>query len=267
MDDEGAKRLNVLGFTTISVLGTLSLIVGLIIGVTKEPDAQRLSTVLTTVGWVLLAIAALIVVRASARDLRRWLADIFASAKRHEELAAAATALGLRSTAPGNARLDIAFPFGATVSRVAAIFAGTWRGLDVRIFDCWRPRPLLSQSGPEQWTCAILPVGRSDIEVKISRRSLATRIADLAGMPGMTFRDSEFDRAFRVEAASNHDARLLDECVRTRLLEDIPDGRMAIEIADGRLLYCRARVPLDERGALLEAAKRLRDALRESPAG
>jgi hypothetical protein len=256
---DGPSRLKLLGFSVIGVLGTLSVIVGLVAGVRHEPDAQRLSSILTYAGWILLAIAAVIVLQAGAIDLRTFLADFFPNAERDAQTAAVADTLGLRSLARKDATIDMTFPFGDDVRRVATIFAGTWRGIDVQIFDCWRRRHDPTRRDSEQWTCAILPMSRTGVEIQISRQSMVGRIKDVVAWRS-TFDDPPFDHAFRVEAAGAEDAKLVDERVRSRLLEDTPKDRVAIEIEDGRMLYCTGRIPLEERGALLEIAKRLRDA-------
>ena len=255
------SRLKMFGFTVIALAGTVSLIVGVVAGVRDEPDARRLSTVLTDAGWILLAVAAVIVVQAGATDARRWLGDFFPNAQRREETAAAAGALGLRSLERKDANIDLTFPFGDDVLRAATVFAGVWRGLEVQVFDCWRVRRgPTTRRDPEQWTCAILPMSRTGVELEISRQSVLSRIEDAVASGSTTFGDEAFDRAFRVETASEEDARLVDERVRSRLLEDTPKDRVAIEIEGGRMLYCCARIPMQERGALLEIAKRLSDA-------
>jgi hypothetical protein len=244
-------------FTVIALAGTVSLIVGLVAGVREDPDAGRLSTVLTYAGWILLGVAASFVVKAGATDARRWLGDFFPNAERREQTAAAAGALGLRSLARKDAHIDLTFPFGHDVLRAATVFAGIWRGLEVQVFDCWRVRhEPTTRRDIEEWTCAILPMSRTEVEIEISRQSVPSRIGDAAST---TFGDEPFDRVFRVETASEEDARLVDKNVRSRLLEDTPKDRVAIEIEDGRMLYCCARIPMEERGALLETAKRLND--------
>lgn len=254
-----SRRLKLLSFAVIGVAGTLSLIVGGIVGVTHEPDAQRLSSVLTTAGWLLLGAAAIVVLLAGVTDARWWLADFFPNSERREHTEAAAGALGLRSLTRKEARVDMTFPFGDDVRHVATVFAGSWRGLEVQIFDCRRARRDPIRRDAEQWTCAILPMSRTGAEIEISRQSMLTRIKAVVSETGTTFGDRSFDSAFHVETASEEDARLLDDRVRSRLLEDTPKDRVAIEIEGGRMLYCCARIPVEERGSLLEIAKRLND--------
>jgi hypothetical protein len=249
-----------LGFTVIGVLGTVSLIAGVVVGVTKDADSQRLSSVLTYAGWILLAVAAVIVMQAGLKDARTFLGDFFPNAERREQADAAAAALGLRSLARKEAVIDMTFPFGDDVLRVATVFAGTWRGLDLQIFDCWRSRRDLTGRHSEQWTCAIFPMSQTGAELEISRQSTLTRIETVVGGTSTTFGDTQFDHAFRVEGATDQDVRLIDERVRARLLEDTPNDRVAIEIEGGRMLYCCARIPMEERGELLGIAKKLRDA-------
>jgi hypothetical protein len=242
-------------------LGTLGVIVGVVVGSSTDADSQRLSSVLTYTGWILLAVAAAIVLQAALKDIRTFFADFFPNTERREQTAAVAATLGLRSLARKDANIDMTFPFGDDVLRAATVFAGNWRGLDLQVFDCWRTRRSdLTRRDSEQWTCAILPIGQPGVELAISRQSTLTRIETAVGMTGTTFDDPPFDQAFRVEAATDQDMRLVDARVRSRLLEDTPKERVAIEIEDGRMLYCCARIPIEERGELLEIAKRLRDA-------
>ena len=249
-----------LGFTVIGVLGTLGVIAGVVVGSGTHPDSQ-LSSVLTYTGWILLAVAAVIVLQAGLKDIRTFFADFFPNTERREQTAAVAATLGLRSLARKDANIDMTFPFGDDVLRAATVFAGNWRGLDLQVFDCWRTRRGdLMRNRSEQWTCAILPISQPGVELAISRQSTLTRIETAVGMTGTTFNDPSFDQAFRVEGATDQDTRLVDARVRSRLLEDTPKDRVAIEIEDSRMLYCCARIPIEERGALLEIAKRLRDA-------
>lgn len=254
-----SSRLTLLGFFVIGAIGTLSVIVGLVIGVKRDADAQLLSSVLTYLGWILLAVAAVIVLQAGLKDVRRFLADFFPNAEREARTRAAAAALGLRSLPREEATIDMTFPFGDDVRRVATVFAGTWHGLELQVFDCWRTRRDVTRDDLEQWTCAILPLDQPGVELRISRQSVLGRIKDVVASWG-TFGDPPFDHAFHVEAASERDARLVDERVRARLMDDTPKDRVAIQIEGGRILYCCARIELDERGTLLEIAQRLRDA-------
>src|ERR1700716_3195922 len=247
-----------LGFTVIGVLGTLGVIAGVGAGRGTTPDS-RLSSVLTYTGWILLAVAAVIVLQAGLKDIRTFFADFFPNTERREQTAAVAGALGLRSLARKEANIDMTFPFGDDVLRAATVFAGNWRGLDLQVFDCWTRRGNLTRRDSEQWTCAILPISQPGVELAISRQSTLARIETAVGMTGTTVNDPSFDQAFRVEGATDQDTRLVDARVRSRLLEDTPKDRVAIEIEDSRMLYCCARIPIEERGELLEIAKRLRD--------
>jgi hypothetical protein len=81
---------------------------------------------------------------------------------------------------------------------------------------------------------------------------------------GVPTGDEAFDRAFRVEADVDMTAEavsVINDRVRSRIMEDTPHGRVAIELRNHRLLYCVARLPIDERAGLLEIATRLRDAI------
>jgi len=252
--------MGMLRFTVLAVVGTILTIVGLVLGISKDPAVKFESTVLTWSGGVLLGLVVLLVIRAAYRDAVVWLRDYFPSSRRRDEVADAAGALGLRAART----VDIDFPFGDNVARGTSIVAGVWRGDQVEIFDCRRLRRTIGETDPvELWTCVILPVDREGA-VRISRTTAGTRIKRVVGLGGVPTGDGAFDRAFRVEADADMKSEavsLIDDRVRSRIIEDAPHGRVAIELRNHRLLYCVARLPIDERAGLLEIATRLRDAI------
>src|SRR3979411_263545 len=149
-----------LGFTVIGVLGTLGVIAGVVAGSGTNPDS-RLSSVLTYTGWILLAVAAVIVLQAGLKDIRTFFADFFPNTERREQTAAVAGALGLRSLARKEANIDMTFPFGDDVLGAATVFAGNWRGLDLQIVDGGRTRRGdLRRTRSEQWTGASLRISQ-----------------------------------------------------------------------------------------------------------
>jgi len=247
-------------FTVLALLGTIILLVGLFLGVSKDPSVKVASTLLTWTGGALLASAALLVAQAAFRDTRSWLRDYFPSSRRRREVANAAGTLGLRAART----VDIDFSFGDEVGRATSIVAGVWRGGQVAIFDCRRRRRTIGETDPvELWTCVILPVDASG-ELTISRTTAGSRLKRIVGRGGVPIGDEAFDRAFRVEADADMKADALspiDDRVRSRIMEDTPHGRVAIELRNRQLLYCVARLPIDERAGLLEIATRLRDAI------
>jgi hypothetical protein len=253
-----------LRFTVIAVLGTILAIVGLFLGISKDPAGKLASTLLLWSGGVLLGLVVLLVIRAAYRDGVVWLRDYFPSARRREEVADAAGTLGLRA----GRTVHIDFPFGDDVAQATSIVAGVWRGDQVEIFDCRRRKRTIGETDPvELWTCVILPVD-AEGAVRISRASAGTRIKRIVGRGGVPTGDDAFDRAFRLEADADTKSEavgLINDRVRSRIIEDAPHGRVAIELQNRRLLYCVARVPIDGRAGLLEMAERLRDALGARP--
>ena len=259
MPTERRTGTGVLRFTVLAVAGTIFGIVGLVLGIAKEPAVKLAATVLTWSGGVLLGLVLLLVIRAAYRDAVAWLRDYFPSARRRGEIAEAAASLGLRE---GDA-VDLDFAFGADVSRIYSISTGAWRGHQVEIFDCRRRLRTMGDDAVEQWSCVILPTDAS-AALRISRMTAGSRLKRVVGRGGVPTGDEAFDRAFRVEADADMTAEavsVIDDRVRSRIMEDTPHGRVAIELRNHRLLYCVARLPIDERAGLLEIATRLRDAI------
>jgi hypothetical protein len=256
---ERPSGAGVLRFTVLAVVGTILAIVGLVLGIAEEPAVRLAATLLTWSGGVMLGLVVLLVIRAAYRDAVAWLRDYFPSARRRGEIAEAAASLGLRE---GDA-VDLDFAIGADVGRIDSIFTGTWRGHHVDIFDCRRRLRTMGDDAVEQWSCVISPTDAS-ATLRISRMTAGSRLKRIVGRGGVPTGDDAFDRAFRVEADADMTAEavsVIDDRVRSRIIEDAPHGRVAIELRNRRLLYCVARVPIEERAGLLELATRLRDAI------
>ncbi|HEY9325059.1 MAG TPA: hypothetical protein VIS26_00690 [Candidatus Limnocylindria bacterium] len=246
-------------FTVLAVGGTILGIVGLVLGILEDPAVKLVATLLLWSGGVMLGLVVLLVIRAAYRDVVAWLRDYFPSARRRGEIAEAAASLGLRE---GDV-VDLDFAFGTDVGRIDLIFTGVWRGHQVDIFDCRRKLRTMGDDAVEQWSCVILPTDAS-AALRISRTTAGSRLKGIVGRGGVPTGDEAFDRAFRVEADADMKGEavsLIDDRVRSRIMEDAPHGRVAIELRNHRLLYCVARRPIDERAGLLEIATRLRDAI------
>jgi hypothetical protein len=202
-------------------------------------------------GMTILVIAAAGVLAAGVTsfllDTRKWLRDLHDQRARPMRFNAEA----IRPSAPGFIAGLVRGP------RVERIFAGAWADLDVRVFDY----SYAVGDERDEWTCALLPLGFVSPGIEITRESLASRLKGALGLKDLTLGHEEFDRAFRILADDDTAARrLLDARVRSRLLADaVP--RFVIQIQGRRILYCRRRLPMAQRGALLEVAKRFRDLL------
>lgn len=143
--------------------------------------------------------------------------------------------------------------------RFARIFAGNWKDLDVRIFDYMYSD---DDGGGSEWTCAILPIDVTSPALQIARESVISRLKSAFGAKDLMVGDEEFNHTFRVLADSEDAAgHLLDARVRAILMEDAASTEVLIQLHGDRMLYCGMRLPVENRVELLEAAKRLRDAM------
>jgi hypothetical protein len=145
------------------------------------------------------------------------------SREQRERVAAQAARLGLRSLDRDVSALDLSFSFfggkapPATRNqlawlvvtqwrpRVEWIFAGTWRQLDVRIFDYAVPK---DEYHEEEWTCVQLPIEVASPEIDIRRKSTLSLVRQtFSGRKDLTFGDDQFDRAFHVRTDQEDAAR------------------------------------------------------------
>jgi hypothetical protein len=143
--------------------------------------------------------------------------------------------------------------------RFARIFAGTWKDLDVRIFDYMYSD---DDGVGSEWTCAILPIDVTSPALQIARESVVSRLKSAFGGKDLMVGDEEFDHTFRVLADSEDAAEhLLDARVRAILMQDAASSKVLIQLQGDRMLYCGMRLPVENRVELLEVAKKLRDAM------
>ena len=137
---------------------------------------------------------------------------------------------------------------------IRRLVVGEWNEIDVRAFDYEYGDPAT------ELTCCIVELEGTAPDMEIRGASLVTRVAAAFHRSSVSFGQDEFDRAFRV-LANNDDAarRFLNLTARTRLLA-AADSECVLQFRGREMLYCVGRLPIEERTALLQSAKQLRDA-------
>ena len=128
----------------------------------------------------------------------------------------------------------------ATAKDVENTSWGTWRGLDVTVFDYWLARSSdPSRDDFEHFTCAATPVpaGWPDISIVPSRG--AGWVSDVVAGKGIEFELERFNRAFDVRCVDRRFAHALVDARMIEWLLGLPVGT-GFEIAGGTLL---ARTP------------------------
>jgi len=213
-----------------------------------------------------------------------WLYDLyrgrFPTTELRDAMVADAMALGLRSVGRDLSTLDLRFPLfqkrkghfltqsltatfaSAARPRVDWIFAGSWRGRDLRIFDYTDQK----QDDTKEWTCATLALDRSLPSISITRRDFLTGRLQRLIDRGVRSGDEAFDRAFRVDTKDAEGAlATLDDRARARLLESAPPLQAVVEIDERRLLVCGSRIAAGDRRVLLDATDAIGEVL--APAG
>ena len=201
-----------------------------------------------------------------------WLYDLyrgrFPTTELRDAMVADAMALGLRSVGRDLSTLDLRFPLfqkrkghfltqsltatlaSADRPRVDWIFAGSWRGREVRIFDYTD----VKQDDAKEWTCATLALERSLPSISITRRDFLTGRLQRLIDRGVRSGDEAFDRAFQVVTPDAGIAiATLDDRVRARLLESAPPLHGVVEVDESRLLVCGSRIAAGDRRVLLDA--------------
>lgn len=204
-----------------------------------------------------------------------WIRRRLPSRDQRDRATAEASRLGLRSVERDVSALDRSIPFVRGPGRAYWaenfnrwfwglfhptfdwIFAGSWKGRDVRVFDY----SLAKSDDREEWTCVDVALDHAAPAVHVARRSPLNRLARMFGRRDIELDDPEFDRAFQVRSEEEARARaLLSAGLRGRILEKAPPFRFVMQTKDRRLLFCALRLPLEDRAALLDAASEVVDA-------
>ena len=209
-----------------------------------------------------------------------WLYDLyrgrFPTTESRDAMVADAMALGLRSVERDLSALDLRFRFfqkgkghfltrsltatfaSAVRPRFDWIFAGSWRGREVRIFDYNDAK----HDDAGEWTCATLTLDKSFPSLSITRRDFLTGRLERLIDRGFRSGDEGFDRAFHVVTPDAGVAiATLDDRARARLLESAPPLNGVVEVDESRLLVCGGRIAPGERKLLLDAADAIGEAL------
>jgi hypothetical protein len=152
---------------------------------------------------------------------------------------------------PGAFTIGALRPGRGAIRRLAV---GKWNEIDVRAFDYEYGDPAT------ELTCCIVELEATAPDMEIRSESLATRLAAVFHRASVSFDQEEFDHRFRVLADDDDAARrFLNVTARARLLSDTVSE--CVQFRGRQMLYCVARLPIGERSAMLQSAKRLRDAL------
>ena len=166
-----------------------------------------------------------------------------------------ARTLGFAS-APGDplSFLDQPFHFlriRASVREVENTSWGTWRGMDVAVFDYWFARSSdAGRNDYEYYTCVITTVPPRWPGLAVFPERLEHRLADAAGMRDVELELERFNRTFEVRAEDRRFAVALLDARMMEWLLGLPSGS-GFEIRDGRLLFhTPRRLDRDIEGAL-----------------
>jgi hypothetical protein len=120
---------------------------------------------------------------------------------------------------------------------------GTWRGLDVVVFDYWFARSGdLQRDDYEYFTCASTPVPQAWPDLAIVPHRLASRLASSVGLPGVEFELERFNRSFEVRSSDRRFASALIDASMMEWLLALPTGT-GFEILGGTLLAQTPRSP------------------------
>lgn len=143
---------------------------------------------------------------------------------RQQELAAVAKRLGMQYAADDPFGLDD-LPFHlfslGDGRGCENVLWGTWKGLDLRLFDYWYYEESTDSEGHtsrsyHRFTCAVTPVPVRCAHLTIGRENLFTRLADHIGFRDIEFESEEFNRAFNVKG---EDRKFATDLVDARMME------------------------------------------------
>ena len=125
----------------------------------------------------------------------------------------------------------------ASVREVDNTSWGTWRGMDVAVFDYWFARSSdPSRDDFEYHTCATAPIPLDWPGLAVFPERLGSRLADAVGMRDVELELEKFNRAFQVRT---EDRRFASAMLDPRMMEwllGLPTGS-GCEIAGGSLLF------------------------------
>jgi hypothetical protein len=129
----------------------------------------------------------------------------------------------------------------ATAKDIENTSWGSWRGLDVAVFDYWFARSSDPQVNDyHYYTCATTPVPSGWANISIAPERLWSRLADPVGARDIEFELESFNRAFEVRS---EDRRFASALVDARMMEwllGLPIGT-GFEIQGGTLLCLTPR--------------------------
>jgi hypothetical protein len=190
-------------------------------------------------GDILRAVVALVVI--AACGLGAWW---IRTQPRRRSAEAAAYELGLRFSAADPFDL-IDLPFAlfnrlASVRGLENVMYGTWRGLEVKLFDYWYARssdPSIDDT--ERFTCLIISLGTSWPSLLIEPETAAARLAGRITLKEIEFESEAFNRAFTVRGDDPRFASAFVDGRMMRWLLELPVGRWGFQIAGDALLCYR----------------------------
>jgi hypothetical protein len=180
--------------------------------------------------------------------------------ERQQRLAAVAERQGLSFVHDAGPKFteQVRLPSGLTsgTSGVENVLSGTWKGLKVRLFDCWsfeiREDSQTHRKHREwsHWTCVLTRLGLKSPEVfRLEREGFFGRLADHMGLRDIDLELEDFNRAFTVRSKDRKFATdLLDQRMMTWLLEakDTIPKDVAFQIDQRQLLlYGSERKPAE----------------------
>jgi hypothetical protein len=167
------------------------------------------------------------------------------SQPRRRSAEAAAYEFGLRFSAADPFNL-IDLPFAlfhrpASARGLENVLYGTWRELEVKLFDYWCARssdPSIDDT--ERFTCLMISMGSSWPSLLIEPETSADRLIGRFTLAEIEFESEAFNRAFTVRG---EDARFANAFVDGRMMQwlfELPKGRWGFQIAGDALLCYRS---------------------------
>jgi hypothetical protein len=117
---------------------------------------------------------------------------------------------------------------------------GTWRGLEVKLFDYWYARSSDSSiDDTERFTCLMISLGTSWPSLLIEPETAAARLAGRVTLKEIEFESEAFNRAFTVRGDDPRFASAFVDGRMLRWLLELPKGRWGFQIAGDALLCYR----------------------------